>query len=209
MNKQHTHTKKALKTTCTDVAKAYFLPELEVKGWSHAIRLMSLHLLYQVFPLANECNLLYLTAAGISCHQLTSLITAEWMPFIILKTLFRICHSFIIIIIIIIIYPLTMRVVGAPQIIWQPVSFIFLCSSLPSGTWWTPGLSIPWCCLLTSSSVCLDFYPNSLCLARWFWPDLMNGRHVHTTAVCVSIRSSGDLHVVQLAAGSWHGLPRW
>ena len=50
--------------------------------------------------------------------------------------------------------------------------------------------------------------PLSLCLARWFWQDLMNGRHDHTTAVCVSLRSSG-LRVVRLPAGSWHGLPRW
>ena len=55
----------------------------------------------------------------------------------------------------------------------------------------------------------LVFFPLSLCLARWFWPDLMNGRHDHTTAVCASLRSSGDLHMVQLPAGSWHGLPRW
>ena len=27
----------------------------------------------------------------------------------------------------------------------------FSCSPLPSGTCWTPGLSIPWCCLPTSS----------------------------------------------------------
>ena len=40
--------------------------------------------------------------------------------------------------------------------ILQPLSSIFPCSPLPSGTWWTPGLSIPWCCLPTSSSVCLD-----------------------------------------------------
>ena len=31
--------------------------------------------------------------------------------------------------------PLTMRVVGAPQMILQPVSSILPCSSLPSGTW--------------------------------------------------------------------------
>ena len=37
----------------------------------------------------------------------------------------------------------------------------------------------------------------------------MNGRHDHTTAVCVSLRWSGGLHVVRLPAGSWHGLPRW
>ena len=66
----------------------------------------------------------------------------------------------------------------------QLVPSIFPCSPLPSGTWRTPGLSIPWCCLPTSSSVCLVFYPLSLCLARWFWPDLMNRRHDHTAEVC-------------------------
>ena len=71
-------------------------------------------------------------------------------------------------IIIITIYPVTVRVVGAPQMISQPVSSILSCSPLPSGTWWTPGLSIPWCCLPTTSSVCLVFFPLSLCLARWF-----------------------------------------
>ena len=86
---------------------------------------------------------------------------------------------------------------------------IFPCSPLPSGACRTPGLSIPWCCLPTSSSVCLVFFPLLLCLARWFWPDLMSGKHDHTTAVCVSLRLSGDLRVVQLPAGSWHGLPRW
>ena len=46
-------------------------------------------------------------------------------------------------VIIIIICPLTARVVVAPQVISQPVSSIFLCSPLPYGTWRTPGLSIP------------------------------------------------------------------
>ena len=51
----------------------------------------------------------------------------------------------------------------------QPDSSISPCPPLPSGTWRTPGLSIPWCCLPTSSSsVCLVFFPLSLCLARWF-----------------------------------------
>ena len=54
----------------------------------------------------------------------------------------------------------------------------------------------------------LSSFPLSLCLARWFWPDLMNGRHDHTTAVCVSLRWSGSLRVVQLPAGSCHGLFR-
>ena len=43
----------------------------------------------------------------------------------------------------------------------------FPCSPLPSGTCRTPRLSIPWCCLPTSSSVCLVFFPLSLCLASW------------------------------------------
>ena len=50
---------------------------------------------------------------------------------------------YIIIIIIIIINPLTARVVWAPQMIFQPVFSIFPCSPLPSGTCRTPGLSIP------------------------------------------------------------------
>ena len=73
-----------------------------------------------------------------------------------------------VVIIIIIIYPLTARVAGAPQMIPQSVSSIFLCSLMPSGTWRTPGLSIPWCCLPTSSSVCLVFLPLSLCLQDGF-----------------------------------------
>ena len=115
----------------------------------------------------------------------------------------------IIIIIVIIISPLTARVIGAPQMISQPVSSISPCSPLPSGTWQTPGLFIPWYCLPTSSSVCLFFFPLSLCLARWFWPGLMNWRHDHTTAISVSLQLSEGLHVVQLPAGSWHGLPHW
>ena len=107
------------------------------------------------------------------------------------------------------IYPITARVVGAPQMISQPVFSIFPCSPLPSGTCRTPGMSIPWCCLPTSSSVFIVFFSLSLCLARWFWPDLMNGKHDHTTAVCVSLRSSGSLRVVRLPAGSRHGLFRW
>ena len=78
-------------------------------------------------------------------------------------------------IIIIIINPLTAKVVGAPQIILQPVFSIFPCSPPPSGTCRTPDLSIPRCCLPTSSSACLVFFPLSFCFARWFWPDLCFG----------------------------------
>ena len=48
-----------------------------------------------------------------------------------------------VIIIIIIIYPLTARVIGALQMISQSVFSIFPCSPLPSGTWQSLGLSIP------------------------------------------------------------------
>ena len=51
--------------------------------------------------------------------------------------------TIIIILIIIIIHPLTARVVGAQQKILQPVFSIFQCSPLPSGTWRTQDLSIP------------------------------------------------------------------
>ena len=93
------------------------------------------------------------------------------------------------------IFPLTARVVGAPQMISQPGSSIFPCSPSSSGIWRTPGLSIPWCCFPTSSSVCLVFFPLSLCLARWVGPDLMNWRHDNTTAVCVSLQWSGGQHM--------------
>ena len=86
---------------------------------------------------------------------------------------------------------------------------IFPCSPLPCGTCRTPGLSIPWCFLPTSSSVCPVFFSLSLCLAGWFSPDLMNGRHDNTTAVSFSLRLSGGIRVIQLPVGSWHGLPRW
>ena len=77
-----------------------------------------------------------------------------------------------------------------PQMTSQPVSSIFLCFQLPSGTWRTPGLSIPWCCLPISSSVCLVFSPLSLCLARWFWPDPMNRRYVHSLHLFMMVRRS-------------------
>ena len=135
-----------------------------------------------------------------SCICRTTCLIIPWPP------IFKLPHAKFMGIIITI-YSLTVRIVGAPQMISQPVSSIFPSSPLPSVTLLTPGLSIPWCCLPTSSSVCLVFFSVSLCFARWFWPDLMNGRHDHTTAVCVSLQWSGGLRVVWLRAGSWHRLP--
>ena len=99
------------------------------------------------------------------------------------------------------IYPLTARVVGALQMISQGTSFLNF--SLFSTALLDLANSRP---VPSSSSVYLVFFPLSLCLARWFWPDLMDGRHDHATAVCVSLRWSGGLRVVRLPVGSWHGL---
>ena len=101
-------------------------------------------------------------------------------------------------------YPWNARVVRTPQMILQPVSSIFPCSPLPSGTCQILGLSIPWGSLPATSSVCLIVFPLSLCLARWFWPELMNRRYDHTSAFCISLRWSGGLQVVRLPAWSWH-----
>ena len=82
-------------------------------------------------------------------------------------------------------YPSTARVVGAPQMFSQPVSSIFLCFPFPPETLRTLGLFILWCCLPTCSSVCVVFFPLSLCLARRFWPGLINRRHVWVFSLCI------------------------
>ena len=95
-------------------------------------------------------------------------------------------------------------VVGAPHMTSQPVSSIFFsCSSLPSRTLRTPSLSIPWCCLPTSSSVCFVFFPLSLCLARWLWLGLINARHDHTMVR----RSSCNQNACATSLGNSKTLP--
>ena len=63
----------------------------------------------------------------------------------------------------------------------------FLHFSLFSTACWDLANSRPTHSLMLSSHLfCLPcLLPPFLCLAKWFWPDLINGRHVHTTAVCV------------------------
>ena len=80
----------------------------------------------------------------------------------------------------------------------------FLHFSLFSTALWDLANSRPVHSLMLSSHFfCLPcLLPFSLCLAIWFWPDLMNERYDHTTAVCISLRWSGGLHVVRLPAGS-------
>ena len=107
------------------------------------------------------------------------------------------------------IYPLPAKVVGAPQMISHQFPRLFPVLHCPLGLGELQACPFPGVVFPPHLLSALSFSPLSLYLARWPKPDLMNGRHDHTTAVCVSLRSSGDLNVVQLPAGSWHGLPRW
>ena len=110
--------------------------------------------------------------------------------------------------VIIIINPLTARVVWAKQMILQPVFSIFPVLHRPLGLAEIkacpfPGVVFPPLPLSALSSSAFH------CALQDGFVDLMNGRQDHTTAVYVSLRWAGGLRVVQLPAGSWHGLPRW
>ena len=88
----------------------------------------------------------------------------------------------------------------------------FLHSSLFSTALWDLPNSRPVHSLMLSSHLFLCppcLLPPFTVPCKMVLPNLMSGTHDHTTAVCVFLRSSGNLHVVQLPAGSWHGLPRW
>ena len=78
---------------------------------------------------------------------------------------------------------LTARVVGAPQMISLPVSFIFPVLHCPLGLAELQACPFPDVVFPPLPLSSLSSSPLSLCLARWFWPDLMNERHDHTTAV--------------------------
>ena len=89
-------------------------------------------------------------------------------------------------------YPLTAGIVCSTD----DITTNFLYFSLFSTTFWDLMNSRPVHFLMLSSHLffCLPCsLPPSPCLSRWFWPDLMNGRHVHTTPVCVSLRRLGGL----------------
>ena len=103
-------------------------------------------------------------------------------------------------------YPLTARVIGAPQMTPQPVSSIFSVlhhllglgklQACPFHDVFPPLFFCLPCLLHQQMKMMMSSSFLSLCLARWFWPDLMNGRHVHTTSVCVSLWWPGGLCVV-------------
>ena len=63
----------------------------------------------------------------------------------------------------------------------------FLYFSLFSTALWDSKNSRPIHSLTLSSYFFLVLFPLSLCLTRWFWPDLMNRRHDHTIPVCISL----------------------
>ena len=109
--------------------------------------------------------------------------------------------------------PLTLEVVGAPQMMLQQYLSILLCLPLPSGNLQTPFPYIPWCYLPISSSVFLSSLLLSLSLAELSSPCQRISRCGHTIWVSISLSWLGDHHALQLYSGfcckppsSSHGL---
>ena len=121
------------------------------------------------------------------------------------------CICVCVCIVIIIINPLTARVVGAPQMILQPVFFF------------SPFFSVLHCPLALAELQACPFpdivFPPlllSTLSSSPFHCALQDGfgrrderENVHTTAVYVSLPWSGGLCVVRLPAGCCHGLACW
>ena len=99
--------------------------------------------------------------------------------------------------------PLTLEVVGAPQMTLQQY---LSCLLLLSGNLQTPFPSIPWC-YLPISSVFLSFLLLSLSLAELSWPCQIL-RCGHTIWVPVSLPWLGDHHALQLHSGFCYERPR-
>ena len=100
-------------------------------------------------------------------------------------------------------YPLTARVVRAPQMISQPVSSIFPVLHCLLGLGELQACPFTDVVFPPLSLSALSSSPFHCALQDGFWLDLMNVRHDHTTAVCVFVRWSG-LRVIRLPDGSWH-----
>ena len=96
---------------------------------------------------------------------------------------FLLCISYFIFII----NPLMVRVAGAPLMISQPVSSILPVLRCPLGLHGLQACPFPVAVFPHLILSALSSSP-SLCLARLFWPDLMNRRRDHTTAVCISLQ---------------------
>ena len=94
--------------------------------------------------------------------------------------------------------PLTLEVVGAPQMTLQQYISILSCLPLPSGNLQTPFPSIPWCYFPISYSVFLSFLFLSLSPAELSSPCQKILRCGHTIWVSVSLTWLGDHHALQL-----------
>ena len=97
--------------------------------------------------------------------------------------------------------PLTLEIVGVPQMMLQQYLSILPCLSLPSGNLQTPFPSIPWRYLPISSSAFLSFLLLSLSLAELSSPCLRILRCSHTIWVSVSLSWLGDHHALKLHSG--------
>ena len=66
-------------------------------------------------------------------------------------------------------YPLTAMVIGAPQMILQPVALILPCSPLPSGTWrWKVIISKSWSLPISApGKLCGSISPNTVFIRCW------------------------------------------
>ena len=104
--------------------------------------------------------------------------------------------------------PLTLKVIGAPQMTLQQYLFILPCLPLPSGNLQTPFPPIPWCYLPISSSVFLSFLLLSLSLAELSSPCQRILRCGHIIQVSISLPWLGDHQALQLHSGFCCKLPR-
>ena len=97
--------------------------------------------------------------------------------------------------------PLTLEVVGAPQMTLQQYLSILPCLPLPSENLQTPFPSIPWCYLPISSSVFHSSLLLSLSLAELSSPCQRILRCGHSIWVSISLPWLGDHHALQLHSG--------
>ena len=106
--------------------------------------------------------------------------------------------------------PLTLEVIGAPQMTLQQYLSILPCLPLPSGNLQTPFPSIPWYYLPISSSVFLSFLLLSLSLAELSSPCQRILRCGHTELLFLPLSSSPSCsfhcplqNCLRHARGSW------
>ena len=122
-------------------------------------------------------------------------------------------NNAVVICILIIIYPLTTRVTGAPQMISQPVSSIIPCSPLPSVTKLTTGLSI------IKAVICMAlknvFFKNSCGLSLQSLETGPPPPHTHTHTYTYTLQqpyNEVDLHTAQQIVKLYevkHGTDKW